>query len=460
MLALVHLPATAANIVVEGPCTLADAIDAANNDNDAGGLCPPGGSGADVLELTGDVTLTALDNNTLGANGLPVIDSDITIAGGGHAVSRDSEAEDFRIFFVDSGARLVLESLTVSNGAATPGAFYGAAGGAIYSEFGTVELFDSTLSYNNAEWGGAIFGGFASVYLLNSTLSGNYASESGGAVGTYDTFLVATNSTLSGNTAGYIGGAIWGGYSSGVSLVNSTVAANAASAGGAISDYGSFSIPVDVYGSVFGYNGGGNCAVYFLSDGGGNLDDDGSCSAGFGPLSGLDPTLADNGGATGTHTLLGGSSAIDAAGECGLGVDQRGFARDALCDSGAVEFGAAPVGGAARGVQVRRVTCRNVSTAQVVTILDPQGAWDCEAAGLVVAPGDRIRQQVLGLPTRPDVGATAIGVSQVETLCLNEASGQEEQFVPLGSLSWSCSDQGLTVERGNRILQTFIGLAD
>jgi hypothetical protein len=99
---------------------------------------------------------------------------------------------------------------------------------------------------------------------------------------------------------------------------------------------------MDVQGSIFGYNAGGSCAVYSVSDGGGNLDDDGTCGFG-GTLTGLDPTLADKGGPTLTHALLSGSSAIDSAGDCGLPTDQRGFARsDGACDSGSFELGAAP----------------------------------------------------------------------------------------------------------------------
>ena len=58
VLALLIVPnrLTPAVIVVDDTCSLADAITAANTDSATGGC--PAGSGADELQLTGDVTLT------------------------------------------------------------------------------------------------------------------------------------------------------------------------------------------------------------------------------------------------------------------------------------------------------------------------------------------------------------------------------------------------------------------
>jgi len=56
------------------------------------------------------------------------------------------------------------------------------------------------------------------------------------------------------------------------------------------------------------------------------------------------------------------------------------------------------VGGTVTGVNPRRVVCKNLTTRKHVTILlDGVTAWDCEAAGLVVNPGDRIWQTVIGI---------------------------------------------------------------
>ncbi len=460
LLLALHLPATAANIEVNATCTLVDAIEAANNDDDAGGLCPPGGSGADVLELTSDVELTAIQNTTVGDTGTPAVSTNIRIDGDGFEISRAAGAPDFRLFLVDPGGELTLSSVTLSGGVANNySGFYGAAGGAVYSDYGTVRLLNATAKHNTAESGGAVFGNFGSVISLDSTFYSNYAIEVGGAISSYQALISGTNSTFSKNTAGIYGGAIKPGYASSLTLVNTTIAANEAPIGGGVSDYGSFGVSPHLTGTAFGYNLGGNCGIYFAIDNGGNVDNDGTCGV-SGVLSGLDPVLADNGGPTKTHALLAGSSAIDDAGPCGIPGDQRGFARDALCDSGSVEFGAAPMGGAPIGLQVQRVTCKNVTTGQTVTIAQPQGSFNCEDAGLTVSAGDNVRLDIGGRSIDTDTGATAIGISQLRVRCLNRTTSQQVQFQPSGTQSWSCLDEGLTYGPSDRLQQTVLGVAD
>jgi hypothetical protein len=209
-----------------------------------------------------------------------------------------------------------------------------------------------------------------------------------------------------------------------------------------------------------GYNGGGDCALTYFPISNGSFDSDGSCSF-SGVLQGLDPALADNGGPTRTHALLSGSSPIDGDGNCGLPQDQRGFSRsDGACDSGSFEFGAAPAGGSAFGHRVHRVTCRNVTTGQTVAVQQPQGAWDCETAGLAMSSGDRVRQMVAGVSTDTDLGGTSIALSQLKASCENLATGQQVRFIPNGTLTWSCLEEGLVYEPGDRVVQIFDGLVD
>ena len=85
---------------------------------------------------------------------------------------------------------------------------------------------------------------------------------------------------------------------------------------------------------------GGDCVNFgIISVNNSNLIEDNSCS----PMFSGDPLLAplaDNGGATFTHTLLSGSPAIDAADSAAcLATDQRGVARpqNNECDIGAFE---------------------------------------------------------------------------------------------------------------------------
>ena len=54
------------------------------------------------------------------------------------------------------------------------------------------------------------------------------------------------------------------------------------------------------------------------------------------------------------------------------------------------------VGGSVTGVTPSRVVCTNVTTEQRVVIRGSTRSWDCEAAGLMVRPGDTIRQTLTG----------------------------------------------------------------
>lgn len=55
-----------------------------------------------------------------------------------------------------------------------------------------------------------------------------------------------------------------------------------------------------------------------------------------------------------------------------------------------------PVRGSVTGVTPRRVVCINVTRRQTVQIQDGATSWNCEGAGLVVNPGDKILLTILG----------------------------------------------------------------
>jgi hypothetical protein len=108
----------AATLTVNANCTLVDAISAANTGTNVGG-CRGGSRGTDTIVLSQDVVLTAVHNRTSdGPNGLPPVTSDITILGNGFSITRSTAANTpvFRIFEVESGARLRLTALTLRNG--------------------------------------------------------------------------------------------------------------------------------------------------------------------------------------------------------------------------------------------------------------------------------------------------------------------------------------------------------
>src|SRR5919206_2410671 len=101
LLVLGQAPALAATINVGGGCTLVRAIVAANNNTTASGNCTKG-SGTDkiVLPSGSTQTLTAVNNTVYGPTGLPVIRSNITIAGNNSAIRRAGTAPRFRILAV------------------------------------------------------------------------------------------------------------------------------------------------------------------------------------------------------------------------------------------------------------------------------------------------------------------------------------------------------------------------
>jgi hypothetical protein len=116
--------------------------------------------GSNTITLTAPTTapyvLTAVDNSTDGANGLPVINkSNLTIVGNGDTIERStaSGTPAFRLMDVASGGSLTLENLTLQNGLAY-GSGSAAEGGAIYNQ-GTLVLSGATVAGNTATGMGA-----------------------------------------------------------------------------------------------------------------------------------------------------------------------------------------------------------------------------------------------------------------------------------------------------------------
>jgi predicted outer membrane repeat protein len=253
-LALGQVPiARAAGIGVGGSCTLVDAITAANTDTMTGGCAA--GSGADTITLSGNVTLTSVNNGHdyyYGANGLPQITSAITIEGNGFTIARDGGAPAFRIFQVNSSGNLTLNDTAITGGNAN-------FGGGIYSRYGTLTLNGSTISGNIGNDGGGMWSR-ATVTLNDSTVSGNSSSGQGGGITNNSGTLILMGSTVSGNTAGF-GGGISNTVSGTATVTNSTVSGNTASyEGGGISSSGGSTLTVTnstVSGNTAGSRGGG-----------------------------------------------------------------------------------------------------------------------------------------------------------------------------------------------------------
>ena len=61
-------------------------------------------------------------------------------------------------------------------------------------------------------------------------------------------------------------------------------------------------------------------------------------------------------------------------------------------------IGPPTLGGSASGLTIKKVICRNKTTGQEVTIeiLGGSNSWNCEEAGLIVNPGDKVRMRIKG----------------------------------------------------------------
>jgi uncharacterized repeat protein (TIGR01451 family) len=332
--------------------------------------CASSGGG---IDNSGSLTLTATTLTGNGANAGCIVDCGAS--GGG--------IEN------ESTGTLTLTNSTVSDNTADAdcSADCGAAGGGI-ENLGTLTVTDSTVSGNTSGSGcgdncGASGGGIdnqGGATITASTVSGNEANNScslacgptGGGINNGSTAsLTIENSTVADNSAntgcdtncGAFGGGIYAGGA--VEINNSTLWGNSVS-GGCTSACGNAGGGIDVDGMVnlvativANSSGGTDCAGVPSSDGGYNLDDDGSC--GFSPAnhsysdtpSGLDPAgLQDNGGPTETIELEETSIAVDkvAAADCPP-TDQRGFPRIPPCDIGAYDTD----GSIAYGSQVHAV---------------------------------------------------------------------------------------------------------
>jgi predicted outer membrane repeat protein len=261
--------------------------------------------------------------------------------------------------FTIDGSSLVGNSAIASSGSA--------AGGAVYQDFGSGSITNSTLDSNTADGQFSSVGGAAELdpqatfdtvtdTLTGDTFSRNSTHSSsgtawGGAIDSqYGETLVMTNDTITSNSASGsrpAGGGIADSKFSATSMTNLTVAANSAGGNGdelAI-DVG---VSVAITGTIL--TGGHVCNLALPGPSATvtySIDSDTSCGlAGAGDLSNTDPMLGvlqNNGGPTFTMALLAGSPAIDADGSScpPPTTDQRGLPRPdssvSHCDIGAYE---------------------------------------------------------------------------------------------------------------------------
>ncbi|MCI5160900.1 MAG: hypothetical protein D3917_02535 [Candidatus Electrothrix sp. AX5] len=347
----------AATLIVDADntCTLTDAITAANDDVATGG-CSAGVSGADIIILKTDVSLT---------DALPTITTSITLEGSGYTIDGNNIVEN--VLHITATGNLILNETTVTGGNAAE------SGGGIDNE-GTVELNSCTISHNSAvvdgggidnsgtltlnnstvsnnlaQYGGGLNNSLGDVIVNNTTISGNSATVDGGGIGN-NGILILNNSTISHNSADTKGGGIdiWSEEDSvtlgTVTLKNSIVSGNTVTT---VSNGNEIYIAEGVINAnsynLFGHSGETDGEAFNnFTPGSSDVSVTGDSTLPTALTNILETTLANNGGPTKTHALVPGSPAIDLDMACstGLSTDQRGARRPVGrgCDAGAFEF--------------------------------------------------------------------------------------------------------------------------
>jgi len=275
---------------------------------------------------------------------------------------RRNAGGDYRIFTVNSGATVLISSLTVANGSVSNDH-----GGGVLNR-GTLTIMASNIAANRAggemyfdAYGGGIFN-LGMLTVIDSTILGNsvfggyfdgdYWFGVGGGIANLGTLTIG-NSTISGNRAWANYGAASGGGIANeavLTISHSTIAGNMAHDGPGGGILNTRGLTLDVRNTIVAGNTvdvGGPDLAGPLTSSGYNLIGNSRGGSGYDSTDLLDVNprlgpLQDNGGPTHTHALLTGSPATDLGDNTGApDFDQRGvgFARivNGTVDRGAYE---------------------------------------------------------------------------------------------------------------------------
>ncbi len=298
-------------------CTLRDAVASS--------------SAGDTIDfsVTGTITLNGNQIN---------IDHSLTIDGPGARNLTVSGNDQSRVFDVGvDSSTTTITGLTITHGSPNSGEEHSNVGGGIFN-WSLLDVSNVTFSNNYASYSGGAIYAIGTLNVTNSTFVGN-RSKWGSAVGSQSSSANIAASTFSANSDNTSVSTVY-------NMVGTTNIANSTFSGdqsAAISQSPGLttvlidSIVNDAAGCGGGLTGQNNLAPA-------------SCPGSIGTVTGLDTTLANNGGPTDTFNLSGTSNAVDAAYTCLYPAaftasifdstkDQRGLARPVGtgCDSGAVE---------------------------------------------------------------------------------------------------------------------------
>jgi parallel beta helix pectate lyase-like protein len=274
-------------------------------------------------------TITTVTNSTISNNvpgGIEVCCAYETVTVINSTISNNvSDSSMGGIYIHGAGGPL---TLTVTNSTIS-GNQDSFGGGGIAAGDATVTVTNSTISGNTGGCaGGGIYANETQLTVNNSTISGNSSPQgvcnpgSGLGGGIYSSgfngTLTVTDSTISDNSATAAGGGIWNGHQvTSLIVKNSTFNGNSAPMGGAIWNKGGGTVQMGNTILNAGVSGGTIESVGPFTSLGYNLasDDGGGVLTSPGDQINTNPMLGplqDNGGPAFTHALLHGSPAINA----------------------------------------------------------------------------------------------------------------------------------------------------
>ncbi len=328
--------------VCDADCSLREAIVAANaglTDDLINFAIPPTDTGC-----AGDVCTVALGGTQLTINSAATAGSVIISNTNGTAANLFVSGNNAsRVFNVGGGANATLSGLTITGGSV------GSDLGGGISNSGTLTLINTAVSNNtsNINGGGIQNNSSGVLTLINSTVSNNSANTSGGGINNGAGNLTLINSTVSNNSAGINNGGI--AATGTINLINSTVSTNRTNGSvGGITIFGTLNARNSIISGNFGSFFPNLSGSFSINDSN-IVDNEGAVR--------LAP-LGFYGGATMTHALLSGSTAINAGNNCVLWqtcptfnapvvltADQRGASRVGNVDIGAFELNNSTNGG-------------------------------------------------------------------------------------------------------------------
>jgi hypothetical protein len=113
-------------------------------------------------------------------------------------------------------------------------------------------------------------------------------------------------------------------------------------------------------------------------------------------------------------------------------------------------------------LEPERIWCHNLSGGQQAGV-DPEGAtaWDCVAARLAIAPGEKVAAGAHGVATGlTDVEGTISGLAPILAACTNLTTGRRVEQPMDGATTWNYGAMGLVVLDGEEVRTTVRGFVE